>query len=148
MTIETELEEIDLINDLGTDDLLVINKAKTLLASCPILSKMDETNETKVWYSDNIECQSKLENIKSRVDTLKWQKYYAACEKEGSLLRDDYDSYKEYRSREDRVSVMLYDDNTLKDFKLTEKRLESISSYIASLIWSLRNLTQIFTMRH
>lgn len=143
-----EIESIDLTDDLGIDDLKVIQSAKNLLASAPILNMQDFTNDTKVWYSSNIECQTKLENLKSRVDTLKWRKYYNASSLEGEILKSDPDLKDEYRSREDRLSVMLYSDSTLKDLRLTEKRLDSISGYVSSLIWGLRNITSVLTMRN
>lgn len=146
--LSEDLEKENVLEDLGIDDLAVINKAKELLSSSPVLSSMDETNSTKNWYLQNVEVQTKLENLKSNVDMIMWRKHYAALRLEGDELENDEDLMGNFRSRDDRIAVMISHNNTLKDLRLTEKRLECISNYLKGLIWGLRNSCQVLTMRH
>ena len=143
-----ELSNLDILDDLGFEDSKIINEAKRLLNSNPTLSRLDETNDTKVWFTDNVECQSKIQNLKSRVDTLMWMKHYDAVEREGTELDGDEELRSDFRSRDDRIAVMVSRDNTLKDLKLSEKKLQYISNYLESLLWGLRNSLTVFKLKN
>ena len=145
--LSEELEGINILDELGVDDCKIIMKAKRILASNPTLSFLDETNDSKTWLTDNVECQSSIQNLKSRVDYLMWSKHYEAIEMEGSELERDEDLRLDFKSREDRLSIILSRDNTLKDLKLTEKHLECISKYLESLLWGLRNSLTTFRIK-
>jgi hypothetical protein len=140
--LDEMVKDSDIFDLLHVQDCSAILTARGVLKEAPIHGFLSGDNIDRIWFDKNIKCQEELLQLKTRVDSTRSRLQLDFYTLEGECLSSG--EYEFVKSRDERVSLMMYNEPSLRDKKESIDKLSSISQYVDGLLWSLRDLMKLF----